>query len=291
MTATNPELLGPAPPGPSTQSRYRSALMSPRGIAGVAILGTVILLGLLAPVLSSFGPEVQTRLADLQGPSSTHLLGTDELGRDLWSRNLYGIRVDLVVAAIGVPLGAITGAVLGVAGAAWRRASDTVVQRLFDVLLAFPALILAVTVAAIVAPGKEAITVTIVLANIPIFGRIARDAYRTQSVREYITAARVLGVPRRRLVARHVFPNISDALIVQLALSVSLAVFLEAGMSFLGIGVQLPAPSLGNILSGALPYLSSNLNYAIGPIVAISGLVIGYNLVADALNSAVLRAR
>jgi peptide/nickel transport system permease protein len=272
-----------------SRNRYLRALRTPSGVLGLTLVAAVVLLGLLAPLLTSYPPTYQLRLQELLAPSSSHPLGTDELGRDLLSRVLNGIRVDLVVAILGVPAAAIIGCLAGLLGAAGPRWLNASLQRTFDVILAFPAIILGIAVAAILVPGERAIVVTILLANVPIFGRLSRDALISQREREYVIAARLIGVSPVRVLLRHILPNVVDPLIVQLALSMSLAVFLEGGMSFVGIGIQVPQPSLGNLLNEGLPYLSTNLNYALGPMLTLTALVVGLNLIADALNAGVLR--
>ncbi|MBJ7603383.1 MAG: ABC transporter permease [Candidatus Dormibacteraeota bacterium] len=272
-----------------TRNRYLRALQTPRGLLGLGLVGTIVLLGILAPLLTPYSPTFQIRLQELLPPSGTHPLGTDELGRDLLSRVLNGIRVDLIVAVVAVPAAAILGCLAGLLGAAGPGWWDTTIQRAFDVILAFPAIILGIAVAAILSPGERAIVVTILLANVPIFGRLSRDALISQREREYVVAARLIGVSPVRVLFRHIFPNVVDPLIVQLALSMSLAVFLEGGMSFVGIGIQVPQPSLGNLLNEGLPYLATNVNYAVGPMLTLTALVVGLNLIADALNAGVLR--
>ncbi|MFI6515776.1 ABC transporter permease [Spirillospora sp. NPDC050679] len=265
----------------------RRGLADPATRIGLAIVALLFAAGLAAPLLTGSDPEHQGAEALLR-PGGGHLLGTDEFGRDLWARVLYGIRVDVLVTLAAVPLGALLGTALGVLCGAHRWV-DVVLQRVFDVMLAFTALILGVTVAAIAGPGMTAVLVTVVGINVPVFGRIARDAVLTERDRDYAVAATVVGVGPGRLLLRHVLPNSVDALIVQAALSFSLAVFVEGAMSFVGIGVRPPAPSLGSLLRSSVTFLGANPAYAIGPMVAVTLLVIGFNLVADGLGRGLLR--
>ncbi|MEV5976590.1 ABC transporter permease [Streptomyces sp. NPDC052114] len=249
---------------------------------GLVLVALLVLLGLGAPLLAGQSPLDQGADA-LSGPGGGHLLGTDEFGRDLFSRVLYGIRLDVLIAFGAVPLGAVTGIALGLACGA-HPALDLVLQRLFDVLLAFTALILGVTLAAILGPGTGAVFWTVAGVNVPLFGRIARDAVLAQKGREYVVAAIALGASRRRILVRHILPNTLDPLIVQCALSLSTAVFIEGAMSFVGIGVTPPDPSLGALLRTSVNFLGENAAYAIGPMVVVTGLVIGFNLLSDGLN-------
>ena len=281
--------LNVAAPMPVTprQHRIRWLFGSPIATAGIAVVVTLFAAGLFAPLLAPFPPNGQTNAA-LQGASTTHLLGTDEFGRDVLSRILYGIRQDAIVAAVSVPAGALVGVSLGLLTglAGWL---DTILQRIFDVMLAFTALIAGVTVASIVGPGLPAVLVTVAVVNVPLFGRITRTSVLTLRNRDYVVAARVVGVRPIRLLVRHVLPNGVDPLIVQLALSLSLAVFIEGAMSFISLGVLLPQPSLGNMLQKSINYLDRNPWYAIGPMVVVTLLVVGFQLIADGLTHRLLR--
>lgn len=260
---------------------------SPEAIIGLAVVGVIFALGLLAPLIAPNSPYTQGGIS-FAPPSAQHWFGTDEYGRDLFSRVLYGIRQDVLVGAVAVPLGGVAGVLLGVLStlSGWL---DTVVQRVFDVSLAFTSLVMGLTVAAIVGPGMPAVLITVALVNVPLFGRLARNAVRAQRARDYVTAARVVGVPPVRLLFRHVLPNAVDSLVVQAALSLSLAVFIEGAMSFVGIGVKLPEPSLGSLLRTSINFLAQAPVYAVAPMVVVTALVLGFNLVGDGLNKGLLK--
>ncbi|MDG3015238.1 ABC transporter permease [Speluncibacter jeojiensis] len=281
-----------APPVPSvpTASARRPrpvvrALTRGQGLVGVVLVAVIALAGLAAPLLTGYGPTEQIPLANLVGPNATHWLGTDEVNRDVLTRTLYGIRVDLVIAFVAVPLGAAIGALAGLA-ATVHPALDAAAQRVFDVILAFPLIILAITLVAITGAGVVPIVTAIVLAEIPIFGRLIRTSVLKVRELDYIEAAEVIGAGRWWVLRTHVLPNALEPLGVQLALSLSLAVFAESAMSFIGIGVRPPAPSLGSILAGAAANLDANPAYALGPLAVISGLGLGFLLVAQALGRA-----
>ncbi|NGO11661.1 ABC transporter permease [Streptomyces sp. HC44] len=267
---------------------YLTALNKARGRIGLALVGLVVLAGLLAPLLSSHDPTDQSGGALLGPGSPGHPLGTDDLGRDLLSRVLYGIRTDLEVIALAVPLGALLGCAFALL-AAVHPVLDTVVQRVFDLVLAFPGLILALAITAVLGPGRLPVVVVIALAEIPVFGRQLRAGILVQREREYAVAARVGGTGRTRLLVRHILPNCADPLVVQLAVSLTVAVFLEGAMSFLGVGVRPPEPTLGGMLSQALPYLAQAPHFAAGPLLAVTLLVLGFSLLSEALNREIRR--
>jgi peptide/nickel transport system permease protein len=224
----------------------------------------------------------------LSGPSAAHLLGTDEYGRDVYSRVLYGLRQDVLAAVVAVPAGALAGVLVGLA-CGLARWLDTVAMRLFDVMLSFTALVAGVTVASVIGSGRGAVMVTVALVNVPLFGRLTRACVLAQRQRDYVIAAAVAGAGPARVLLRHILPNSLDPLIVQFALSMSTAVFIEGGMSYLGIGIRPPAPSLGSLLQGSVNFLSQNPWYAIGPMAAVTLLVLGFQLIADGLTASLLR--
>lgn len=262
-------------------------LRRPDTVVGVILVGIIFGAGLLAPLIAPRSPYLQGDAAFL-APGGDHLFGTDEFGRDILSRVLFGIRQDVFVCSIAVPLGAVVGTLLGLISAT-RPWLDAVVQRSFDVMLAFTSVVLGVTVSAIIGPGLEAVLVTVMIVNIPLFGRLSRNAVKVQQGRDYVVAARVVGASPMRALYRHILRNVLDPLFVQAALSLSLAVFLEGAMSFVGIGVRLPEPSLGSLLRTSTNYLSQAPTYPIAPVVVISALVLGFNLISDGLNKGLLR--
>ncbi|TXS01828.1 ABC transporter permease [Streptomyces sp. col6] len=290
------DLLNPAPPpaarNPRTAARsrhpYRTALSTARARTGLVLVGVVVLAGLLAPLLAGHGPTDQSGQS-LAGPGTPgHLLGTDDLGRDLLSRVLYGIRTDLGIITVAVPAGAVLGCLLALAAAA-HPVADTVVQRVFDLLLAFPGLILALAVTAILGPGRTPVVLVIALAEVPVFGRLLRGGVLVQREREYVTAARVGGGSGSRVLVRHILPNAADPLVVQIAVSLTVAVFIEGAMSFLGVGVRPPQPTLGAVLSQSMPYLAQAPHFAAGPLITVTALVLGLSLIAEALNREIRR--
>lgn len=268
-------------------SVFARGLRKPRTWIGLFIVLLFLMLGLLAPVISAYSPLDQS-FNPLQGISRHHLLGTDELGRDLLARVLFGIRVDVMVAVLAIPIGALIGCLLGVLSASESWFS-TPLQRGFDLMLAFTALIMGMLIAALVGSGVLAVILTVALVNVPLFGRITRSMVVAQMSRDYAVAAMVIGVSRTRLMLRHILPNSLDALIVQAALSFSTAVFIEGAMSFIGVGVRPPDPSLGSILKASINFLSQSPAYSLAPMAVITFLVLGFNLISDGFNQALLK--
>jgi len=264
----------------SMATRRRRSYLPSALVTGLALVSIVVLLGVAAPLLTEYGPTRQVPGANLLTPGPAHPLGTDELDRDVLSRVLYGIRTSLTVLVVAVPIGALTGVVVGLAAAS-NRVLDTVTSRVFDVVLAFPALILAIAVTAVRGPGIVTVMIAISIAEVPVFGRIARGEALRIGGSAYVESSRLVGGSPIWILARHVLPNSLEPLTVQAALSLSLAVFIESGMSFVGVGVRPPQPSLGSVLATAIDNWAANPAYALGPLVAITVLCLGFLLIAQ----------
>jgi peptide/nickel transport system permease protein len=264
-----------------------AALSGGQGLLGAVLLLLIVGAGLLAPILATADPLAQPPGGSLLRMSTAHPLGTDELSRDIYSRMLYGIRTTLEIILIAVPVAAAVGALVGLLASAWLVA-DRITQRLFDVILAFPAIILGLTLAAVLGPGSRTVIVVIIASEVPLFGRLIRTQILRVRDSPFVEAAEVFGASRGWILRKHILPNSIEPLGVQLALSLSLAVFLESAMSFIGIGVQPPEPSLGSILSDSMRnyYLIWNPLFALGPLLVVVGLVLGFLLVAQALGQA-----
>ncbi|MRH87854.1 ABC transporter permease subunit [Nocardia sp. SYP-A9097] len=263
----------------------RRALRTGQGLAGVLLIAIIAFAGLAAGLLTKYDPLTQIPGANLLGPSAEHWLGTDGVNRDVFTRVLHGIRVDLLIAFVAVPAGALLGGLTGLL-ASVNSIADVITQRAFDLILAFPALIFAIALSAITGPGVQAVIVVVVVAEIPIFGRQIRTAILAVREQPYVEAAEVIGAGTWWTLRKHVLPNVIEPLAVQLALSASLAVFIEGAMSFIGIGVRPPDPSLGSLISESIHYLDVNPAYAIGPLLVVSGLTLGFLLIAQALGRA-----
>jgi peptide/nickel transport system permease protein len=262
----------------------RAVLLRGRGLVGLVLILAVFIIGLAAPLITRFDPTAQLANANLLQASERHYFGTDQVNRDIFSRAVYGIRVDIIVSFIAVPIGAVIGSVIGLLATLADKA-DLAVQRVFDILLSFPAVILAIGLTAVLGPGTKTVIIVIAVAEIPIFGRLLRSSVLRVRELPFVAAAEVIGAGRWSILRRHVLPNAAEPLIVQLALSMSVAVFLESAMSFLGIGVRPPNPSLGSVLSDSLAYLDYNPLFALGPLTFIALLVLGFQLIAQAIGA------
>lgn len=268
-------------------SRYLDAFRTPRGIIGIAALLALAGLALLAPLIFPGGYDVQTR-DSLLPPSLAHPFGTDEIGRDIFVRAIYGLRTDFSIIFAAVPLSMAVGTALGLLGAL-SRVAGTVVQRILDVILGFPGLILGICIVLLLGPGWAALVVAVSINGLPAFGRLARAALLAQMEREYVIAARTLGVGKGTILVRHILPNAVDPIIVQGAVFVVGAIFIEAGMSIVGLGIQPPEPSLGTLLNVGMRYIHQAPSYILGPTLVLILLALAFSLLADALNETVNR--
>ncbi|MBM7368132.1 ABC transporter permease [Gordonia hydrophobica] len=262
---------------------YRS-LVHGSGLVGSVLVLAVIVAGLIGPLFLSYGADQQIDGAYLLSPSSDHWFGTDDVNRDVLVRTLIGIRVDLAIIAIAVPVGAAIGTLIGLVAVSVPLA-DSVAQRAFDVILAFPALILGIALAALLGPGAVTVGIVIAVAEIPIYGRLVRTAVLRVREQPYVEAARVSGAGTGRVLLRHVLPNSVEALGVQFALSLSLGVFIEGALGYLGVGVVPPTPSLGGLIAAGNSYLETNPWFSLGPLIVISALVLGLYLIAQSISN------
>ena len=223
------------------------AFKSPKGAIGAGLLLVLVSAALLAPMFFPGGYDQQSGNS-LQPPSWANLFGTDELGRDLFTRTVFGLRTDLSIVAVAVPLGLVVGTTLGMLGAI-SRSAGTLVQRFLDVVVGFPGIVLGVSIVLVIGPGWISLVLAIAISSLPTFGRLSRATMLSQSQREYVTAARTLGVSRIRVVLRHILPNAMGIIIVAGTLLMSGAILIESALSFLGFGVRAPDVSLGLLIS------------------------------------------
>jgi peptide/nickel transport system permease protein len=267
--------------------RYATAFRSPRGMAGAILLALLVLASVLSPLLFPAGYDDQSNVA-LAGPSGAHWLGTDELGRDILARTIYGLRTDLSLLLTAVPVSAVLGTLLGLSGvlAKWLGAAT---QRFLDVILGFPGLLLGMTIVLVIGTGWFALFASILVVGLPGFGRLARAGLMVEQEREYVLAARVLRVPRRTILTRHVLPNVLDPIVVNAAVYMVVAIFIEAGLSIVGLGIEPPIPSLGAMLNTGARYVEAHPAYVLGPGLVLLMLALALTLLSNALNKAVLR--
>jgi peptide/nickel transport system permease protein len=263
----------------------RRFLRSKPGVIGAAIIAILIVVALAAPLIAPYDPLYQDINSVTQAPGAKHLLGTDDLGRDLLSRIMVGSRASLEVAALAMVTALVVGVPLGLA-AGWSRGLDSLISRVTDLLLAFPFLILAVGLTAIRGASLGNAAVAIGIAQIPGVIRVVRsEALRLRSL-DFVAAAVVDGAGDLWVLARHVLPNATSVILVQATIAIPVAVLGEAVLSFLGLGIQPPAPSLGTMLAAAQPFAARAPWAAVMPGLAIMVLALSFNVFGDALRDA-----
>jgi peptide/nickel transport system permease protein len=264
----------------------RRLLRSPKGSGGAAVLLALIVLALLSPRLAPYDPTALHLEAQLAPPSGVYWFGTDELGRDIFSRVLFSARPAMAAGLLTITLAALVGATSGLIAGYRGGWFDAVSGRVWDTLLAFPAIFLAIAIVSVLGAGWINAVLAIAILNMPVFSRLVRATTLATQNLEFVTAARAMGCSTRRIMLRHVLPHCLTPLVVQMAIAVPEAILIEASLSFLGLGTQPPAPSWGNMLSAAQGYLSRSLSYAIFPGLAITLVVIGMSFFADGLQDA-----
>lgn len=276
-------VIASLPPRPGLWNR-RTLRENPRLLIGGIIILFIIALALLAPVLPLHDPETGSGSKAYQPPGGDYLLGTDNVGRDVLSRVIWGARVSLAVGLISVSIGVLFGGTLGVLAGYFGGWIDMLISRMIDALLAFPALLLAIAITSALGPQLQNSMIAIGIVNIPVFARLSRGQTLQIKTRDYVEAARALGLRERRIVWRHILPNIINVLIVQISLSTALAILAEATLSFLGLGAQPPTPTWGFDINQARGYLSNNYWWmAVGPGAAIMLTIFAFNLLGDSI--------
>lgn len=251
--------------------------------AGVVVTGLVIVMALAADYITPYDPGYQNYNAVLQPPSADHWLGTDDVGRDVYSRIVYGAQVSLQVGIASVLFAVVWGVPMGLAAGFWGGWVDSVLMRITDALWSFPGLILALAVAAALGPGLNNVIFAVGVVSIPIFSRLVRGEALSVRERDFFLAARTLGAGPVRMMLWHLLPNVAAPIIVQASLNVSLAIITEASLSFLGLGVAPPTPSWGSMLRTGYGYIDRAWWISVFPGLAIFVTVVALNVLGDAL--------
>jgi ABC-type dipeptide/oligopeptide/nickel transport system permease subunit len=283
-----------APTAPLAQPRIRDRrwallkrAMSARGAPfGAAVLALVVLMALVAPVISPYDPLKQDLGNARMAPSTEHLLGTDDLGRDVLARVIFGSRVSLIAGLASVGIAVVLGSLLGLAAGFAGGMLDSLVMRIVDAVLSFPALVLALALGAVMGAGLLGVVIALGVVYTPTFARLMRGQVLTVRTREYVEAARVIGSPGWRIVRQHVLPNVATPIVVQASLSIAFAILAEASLSFLGLGVRPPEPSWGGMINQGRGYLQQAPWIVFGPGAALFVTVLGLNFVGDAIRDA-----
>jgi peptide/nickel transport system permease protein len=255
-------------------------------IIGFSIIVFFIFIAIFAPFFTSFTFDEQNLGNRLHPPSADYWLGTDHLGRDIFTRLVYGARVSLMVGFFAVTGALVIGTVLGVVSGYFGRWIDMIISRVFDILLAFPSILLAIAIVAILGPSLENALLAIAIINIPIFGRLVRSRVISLREEEYIMAAKAQGMKNRRIILHHILPNSIAPIIVQSTLGFGTAILEAAALGFLGLGAQPPTPEWGQMLADSRDFIQLAPWTVIVPGVAIMLVVLGFNLIGDGLRDA-----
>jgi peptide/nickel transport system permease protein len=264
----------------------RKVLANPLALVGFVIIATILLLALFAPFIAPFDPDAIDVKAILLPPSSQHLMGTDGLGRDVFSRMLFGARISLLVGIVAVGIATGIGVILGAISGYYRGWVDIVIMRLVDVMLSIPTFFLILAVIAFLTPSIWNIMIVIGLTSWMGVTRLVRAEFLSLRGREFVMASQTLGAEDNRLIFRHLLPNSLTPIIVSSVLGVASAVLVESGLSFLGLGVQAPQASWGNILTDGKEYIQFAWWLSLFPGLAILITVLGYNLLGEGLRDA-----
>ncbi len=255
-------------------------------LIGLAIIVTLILLAVFAPLIAPYDPAKQSWSAVRKAPSLLYWFGTDEVGRDLLSRIIYGTRASLSAGVISVGIAILLGVPLGLLAGYGPNWADMIISRITDAMLACPFLILAIALAAFLGPSLSNAMIAIGITATPIFIRLTRGQVLAIKVEDYVESARAIGNPRWRIALKHILPNVMPQLLVQMTLTIATAVIAEASLSFLGLGQQPPAPSWGSMLNVAQRFLTNAPWMALWPGLAIFLTVLSFNLLGDGLRDA-----
>ena len=255
-------------------------------VVAAFVLLLIVLVAIFADVIAPFEINEYNYSEILQAPSSKHLFGTDEFGRDIFSRIVYGARISLAIGFGAVTVAAILGAVLGLIAGYYGGIWDSLISRISDVLFAFPGLILAIAIVAILGPGLYNVVIAVVVFRTPTFARLVRSSTLQVKNSVFVQAARSLGASDTRLLFKHILPSALPSIIVQYSLSIGGSIMTAASLSFLGMGASPPTPEWGLLLSNARTYVYTSWHYAVFPGLAIFLTVLCFNLVGDGLRSA-----
>ncbi|CAH0345117.1 ABC transporter permease [Bacillus sp. CECT 9360] len=255
-------------------------------IVGLSIVAFFILLAILAPLIAPYDVAKQELSNKHLAPSGEHWFGTDEFGRDIFSRIIYGARISLWVGFVSVTGSVIVGSFLGIVAGYYGRWVDTIISRIFDIILAFPSILLAIAVVAALGPSLQNALIAIAIINVPTFGRLLRSRVLSVKEEEYITAAKAIGMKDSRILIHHILPNSLAPIIVQGTLAIATAIIECAALGFLGMGAQAPTPEWGKMLADSRSFILQAPWTVLFPGLAIMLTVLGFNLMGDGLRDA-----
>lgn len=261
----------------------RPLVRNPLTLGGLVIVGLYLVVVAAAPLLAPQDPVAINPGRAMQPPSTELWLGADRFGRDVLSRVIYGTRVSIGVGVGAITLAALIGCTAGLAAGFFGGRTDAVVSRAMDVFFTFPSLILAIVISVTLGTGAQNALFAIAVTYWPSFARVVRASSMAERAKDYVEAARALGVPRLRIIRVHVLPNVLSPIIVQATVGISQAIVIESSLSYLGLGTQPPTPSWGTMINEGRSFLESAPWISIFPGIAIMGAVLGFNLLGDGL--------
>ncbi|MED4553244.1 ABC transporter permease [Lysinibacillus capsici] len=265
---------------------WRSFKKSKVSLVGAGIVIFFIILAVIGPFIAPQGINEQDLTKRLLAPSVDHWFGTDDFGRDIFSRIIHGARISLWVGFFSVILSVIIGSLLGIIAGYYGKWIDTIISRIFDIMLAFPSMLLAIAVVSVLGPSLQNALIAIAIINVPNFGRLIRSKVLSVKEEEYIVAAKAIGMRDARILFSHILPNSITPIIVQGTLAIATAIIEAAALGFLGLGAQAPAPEWGKMLADARKFLLNAPWTMIFPGLAIMLTVLGFNLMGDGLRDA-----
>ena len=265
---------------------WQRLFRNPWAVVGIVFLSIVVLAALLAPQISPYTPDAQDLFNRLAGPSPQHVLGTDEIGRDMLSRLIYGARITLVLGVGSTVLGALVGVTLGVVGGFYGGATDQFITFFIDTLMCFPGLLLALLIIGVLGAGTTNVLIAIAIYQVPTFGRLVRGNVLSLRERDYVEAARAAGAGSLRQMFVHVLRNTWSTIIVVGTLALPGAILTEAALSFLGLGVKPPTPEWGSMVSTGQTYMDQSAGEVLFPGLAIFFTALSFNFLGDALSDA-----
>jgi peptide/nickel transport system permease protein len=265
---------------------WRSLRQNRLAMFGLFLIAMLAVVAVFADLIAPYGIDDQNYSTRFHSPSINHLFGTDNLGRDIFSRVVYGSRVSLLIGISSAGLSAVIGVFLGSIAGFYGGRADNFIMRCIDILMAIPSMLLAISVVAALGPGVRNTIVAVAIAAVPAYSRIVRASILSVKEQEYIEAAYCIGADDKRIILRHILPNCMAPIIVQITMSVAKAILEAAGLSFIGLGVQPPSPEWGAMLSAGRPYIRNAWHVVTFPGLAIMSVIFGLNLFGDGLRDA-----
>jgi ABC-type dipeptide/oligopeptide/nickel transport system permease subunit len=253
---------------------------------GLGIIVTFVVLAILAPVISPYDPNAQDLAVSIQGPSGSHWLGTDQLGRDMATRLMYGTRISLLIGVVAVAIGLVIGVPLGMIAGYYGGWADLAISRFADMMFAFTSILLALTLVAVLGVSLQNVIIAVGISVVPVIIRLVRSSVLSLREEPYVEAARALGASNLRIITRHVFRNSLTPVLVHGTLSIGVSILLAAGLGFLGLGVQSPTAEWGTMLGEGRQFIFSAPHLTTFPGIAIFLAILAFNLLGDGLRDA-----